>query len=317
VAVINPTTGRQVGSTLTLTGDLSSPPTLSADGSRAFVTYGNGQAVIDTATGKAVPDSTATPEQSVVSPASDSGGSTALSPDGTRAVSTTEFTDPSTNAKTTQVTVTDTATDNQVGSTVTLAGEMWPPTVLFGADGTHAIISTSAYDPRNGTPTMLVSTIDTTTGLRVGTTLALTGFMLASPVFNADRSHLVFTSSGRDGATGTDVTQLGVVDTNTGIQVGSTLSFSDNGSSYSPVFSADGGRVLIQTDASDPPARFATRLAVVDTTTGTQIGSTLTFRGTGAGTVLSDDNGHALVVTITPHLLSLTMTTRVTLLRIA
>lgn len=109
---------------------------------------------------------------------------------------------------------------------------------------------------------------------------------------------------------------MGVVDSRTGEQVGSTLSFADPGVRYSPVFSADGSRVLILTDGSEPSRRGATTVSAVDTTTGTQIGSTLTFRGAGAGTVLSDDNRHALVVTITPHWLSLTMTTRVTLLRI-
>ena len=241
---------------------------------------------------------------------------TSPTPDGTRAVLTTGLTDPTTDAKTTEVRVFDTATGDQVGATIALVGEMWPPTVLFGADGHHALVTTNTYDGRSGINTMLVSTIDTATGSRVGTTVAVDGWILAAPTFNADRSHVVYTGAGRDSDTGTDFIQLGVVDTTTGQQVGTTLEFPDPGVHYSPIFSADGSRVLIQSDAGEPPRRWATQVAAVDTTTGTQIGSALTFTGASSGTVLSADGAHALITTLTPHWLTLTSTSRVTLLRI-
>lgn len=314
---------------LSRTGHQTTTAEFNADGSRAIITTTGFRlftgktytrtTVIDTATG--LPVRNTLPLSGVRSPSivatAVGGGSSFITPDGSRALDISGIIDETTNVRTTQVTVTDTATGTPIGGTVTLAGEMWPPTVYFGADGTRAMISTSAYDPRNGTPHMLVTAIDTTTGSKVGTTLVLTGFMLASPVFSADRSRLIFTSYGRDGDTGADVTDVGIIDTTSGDQVGATLSFTRrNDSTYVPIFSADGKRVLIQSDASDPPARFATQIAVVDTTTG-QATNTFTFSGINDGVVLSPDGRHVLTVGYTINWLSLSSTSRVTLLRIS
>ena len=85
---------------------------------------------------------------------------------------------------------------------------------------------------------------------------------------------------------------------------------------YSPVFSDDGSRDLILTSASQPPKSFSTRASVVSMITGAQIGKTLTFAGAASG-VLSADGVHALIIGVTPHFLTLSGTTQVSILRIA
>ena len=330
------TAGVTVVGRVTRTGHQTTSAEFNADGSRASVTTSGinlrtgtvttrvsvfdtntGRQIgrtLTTTTGSAVLDTTTTSEHVATTITLDGESSPVLNPDGTRALTTTGVTDSTTGAKTTLVTVYDTATGSQVGGITSLTGEMWTAPVLFGADGAHALITTATYDGRTSTNTMLYSTIDTDTGFKAGTTLALTGYPVASPVFSNEGKHVVFTTYDVNGNTYT--TQVGVIDTTNGTQIGSTLAFSGVGGQYSPIFSDDGARVLILNSASEPPKSFSTRASVVSTITGAQIGRTLTFAGSASG-VLSADGAHALIIAVTPHWLTLSSTTRVSILRIA
>ena len=321
------TAGVTVVGRVTRTGHQTTSAEFNADGSRAVLTTSSLNlwtnavttrvSVFDTNTGRQIGRTqTTTGAAGLDTPtiALEDESSSVLNPAGTRSLITTGVTDSTTGAKTTRVTVIDTATGGQVGQVTSLAGEMWPGPVLFGADGDHALITTSTYDGRTSTNTMLYSTIDTNTGFKTGTTLALTGLPLASPVLSNDRKHVVFTTYG--GEANTYTTRLGVIDTTNGTQVGTTLAFSSLGGWYSPVFSDDGSRVVILTSASQPPRSVSTSASVVSTITGAQIGKTLTFPG-GGKAVLSADGAHALIIADTINWLSLTTTTRVSILRIA
>jgi len=320
------TAGVTVVGRVTRTGHQTTTAEFNADGSRATVTTASANlwthvittkvSVFDTNTGRQIGRTTTTTGSTVLDSSAttlDGEDSSVLNPAGTRAVVTTVVTNPTTNAKTTKVTVIDTATGNQVGDVITLAGEIWPQTVLFGADGIHGIISTSGTDPVNGASNMQYSTIDTDNGAKVGTTLVLPGFLSSSPVFSNDRKNVTFTTYG--GNANTSTTWVGVIDTSSGNQIGSTLAYSGVGNS-TPTFSDDGSRLLIVTPTSYPPQGFNTRVSVVSTITGTQIGKSLTFSGTASG-VMSADGAHALIIANTINWLSLTTTSRVSILRIA
>jgi microcystin-dependent protein len=63
--------------------------------------------------------------------------------------------------------------------------------------------------------------------------------------------------------------------------------------------SADGSRALISTNPRDyATSTDTTQLAVINMTTGTQIGTTLTFNGYPASRVLPDANGSLALITI-------------------
>jgi hypothetical protein len=190
----------------------------------------------------------------------------------------------------------DTATGDRIGGVTGLIGGLWTAPVLFGADGAHAIITTNTYDSRTSTSTMLYSTIDTDTGSKTGTRLDL-------PTSDVNSN--------------TYTTHVGVVDTTTGDQIGGILAFSAIGGQYSQLLSDDGSHMLMLAGGGEPPQPYTTRASVVSTITGTQVGATLTFAGAGTDAVLSEDGAHALIVTFTPHWLSLSSTTRVSILRIA
>ena len=325
-ATARATAGVTVVGSVSRTGHQTTTAEFNADGSRATVSTASANlwthvittkvSVFDTNTGRQIGRTTTTTGSTVLDSSAttlDGEDSSVLNPAGTRAVVTTGVTNPTTNARTTQVTVIDTATGYQVGGVITLAGEMWPQTVLFGADGIHGIISTSASDPVNGASNMQYSTIDTDNGAKVGTTLVLPGFLSSSPVFSNDRKNVTFTTSG--GNADTSTTWVGVLDTRSGNQIGSTLAYSGVGNS-TPTFSDDGSRLLIVTPTSYPPQGFSTGVSVVSTITGTQIGKSLTFAGTASG-AMSADGAHALIIANTINWLSLTTTTRVSFLRIA
>ncbi|KGI66475.1 hypothetical protein MJO55_01965 [Mycolicibacterium rufum] len=318
--------------TVSRTGHQTTTAQFNADGSRATVTTSSLRlltltqvvqtSVYDTDTGRQIGRTVVTRGSQPASVTSaeettDEGNPPVINPDGTRALTITGVTDPNTDSKSTDVTVTDTVTGSQVGGVTTLAGEYWPVPVLFGVDGKHAVITTGTYDSRTSTNTMLYSTIDTDTGSKVGTTLALNGFAPVSPIFGDDGRHLTFITSGRSGDIYT--TEVGVLDTTTGTQIGSTLVYPNSGVTIWPVFSQDGNRVLILDTLRAPSKPLSTTVSVINTVTGTQVGKTLDFAGGdyGMSAALSPDGAHALIVTTKANWLTLTSTTRVSIVRIA
>lgn len=206
-------------------------------------------------------------------------GSTVLSSDGTRALVITGPS-PFATTSTTRVAVIDTATGKQVGTTVAIAGK--PAAPLFSADGSRAVITAA------GTTTTQLAVIDLATGKQTGTTLTMPG-AVGVQLLSADGSRAL-TSTYASGAT-----QVAVINTLTGAQTGATVSVTGD-RLESPVLNADRTRALITTSRPIWEAPDTTRVAVLDTTTGTQLGTTIEIAGNElAPPVLNADGSRAVI----------------------
>jgi Tol biopolymer transport system component len=179
VAVLNTATGTQPGATLALAGNGSAA--LSPDGAHALIFTEANVAAINTVTGTATTAALT--------------GSWALerwSADGSRALISSRVTDAA--VTTTRVAVIDTTTGQQTGTTITMPGAIYG-SQLLSADGTHALITTSPWNPVTYTPTTQMAVINTTTGKQVGGTLTLAGGASGEPLFSADGTHILITTA--------------------------------------------------------------------------------------------------------------------------
>jgi YVTN family beta-propeller protein/VCBS repeat-containing protein len=298
VAVVNTTTGNQVGTTITLAGSPGSP-VLVADGTRVLVTTTDAgstrSTVIDTITGA----QTAT----LPGDAFPYGGPT-LNADGPHALITTVVTDPTTGAQSTRVAVIDTSTGAEIGTPLVLVGNRYP---VWSADRTRAVFVTSVSDPDTGTSTG-ISVVNLATGTHSTTTLVgawsipLIGPDYSPQLLTPDGSRILVVSAVTNPTTGAKSTRVAVIDTITGVQTGTTLTLA--GEEFgSKLVSLDGSRALIVTHVYDGRISVNTaRLTVIDTTTGAQIGSTTTLTGVLNGPVLfSANTGRAVVATISSN----------------
>ncbi|WNG92214.1 hypothetical protein [Mycobacterium sp. ITM-2016-00318] len=143
----------------------------------------------------------------------------------------------------------------------------------------------------------MISTATTVfrTGTQTGSTLTLdldNGYS-GLPVLNADGSRAVLT----DSTFGTPYTSRAVViDTTTGKQIGSTIPLAGELSRAKPLLDANGNRILLTTHAANSGGSItSTQVAVIDLTTGSQIGRTLEVLGEGYPQLSSD--GSRTVVT--------------------
>jgi hypothetical protein len=108
---------------------------------------------------------------------------------GTRALITTHRYDPATRTNTQAVAVINTSTGTQVGTTFTVTSKTLSSQVL-SADGTRALITTTAGNLRSGTTRVAV--IDTITGGQTSTTV--TGYEWAQSLISADGKRAVITT---------------------------------------------------------------------------------------------------------------------------
>ena len=300
IAVVNANTGAQ---TLTLTADLPQDTmTLNPSGTRAVITHGitGSQAtqvsVIDTVSGA--------PIGTTVSLAGPPRGSTLFNAAGTRALVTMDVYDEATGSHSTQVSVIDTANGTHVGSTLIVDGSLLGSTV-FGASGGRALITSSGDGP-TGSST-LVSVVDTTSGAQIGTTGIISGTQTGPISVNAAGTRAVITAAGVaviDTATGGQIgttlsvgaqgvstqlsadgtravitvfgntTQVAVIDTGTGNQVGATVSVVGM-QAESTKLAANDTRAVVATIRYDAATDiFTGAAAVIDTSTGAQVGTT-------------------------------------------
>ena len=257
VAIVDTSTGKQIGSTAYLNGDPVGPALLNTDGSRAVITsLGEGTVrvmVIDTRTGAQVGTTVGFPTY-MVNP-------TILSANGTRAVITATSYGLANGG--TRVAIIDTTSGEQVGSTLMFPGYQ---SSMYGG-GSSAVLTTIDGSSDTGFTTR-VAVIDTVTGTLTGTPVEITGAVAEAPVFNATGTRAVIT---------TDAAVM-VLDTTTAAQVGPTRNLT--GRAYSTLATADGKRVLVTTrieaTATEPAA---TTLTLIDISTGAQLGTTLTLDG--------------------------------------
>lgn len=199
-----------------------------------------------------------------------------LSPDGGRAILTTDVTDQDAYVTATRVAVVNTATGRSIGSAQTINGERTSAPVVT-ADSSRAVITTR----------WAVAVIDTSTGAQVGSPIGIS--YSGQPVLSANGTRAVM--AGNEGVV--------VINTTTGQQVGTTAS---PGSSRSIAGSGKGNNVLIITVDPDAGGKPITRVMVIDTTSGSQTGSTLTLGGSTPwqSPLFSSDGAHALFVTEDP-----------------
>ena len=293
VAVIDPSTGTQVGKTFALNGtsSLVSPASLvfSPDGTHVVIaatktgtTHQTALAVIDIGTGTQAAGNL-TLAGAVV-------GSPVFSADGTNALIVLQT------GKGLSAVVVDATT----GALVTHgpivlggAGNTTVTSVALNADGIHAVVIAQTPSAKPGVPQVLVAVVDTSTGRAVGRTVTLSGTIVGSPIFSADGTHVVIATQG--GTAGFSVSDVNTV---TGAQTGSTITF--KASTGSAVLSPDATRVVAITSTGDAVHGYTSSVAVIDPSTGTQVGKTFALNGTSslvspASLVFSPDGTHVVI----------------------
>lgn len=301
VTVINTTTGTTTGTTFTLPGQpvvdvtlesLGAFQALNADDTRALITTRVYNATSRTySTRVAVLNTTGTQTGSTVTLNLDEYGLPHLSPDGTRAlISDSTFGTPYTS----RVAVIDTTTGRQVGSTLTLTGDLQLTRPQWTPNGTRAIFTANVTDA-GGAANTQVSVIDTINGTQLGATFTLPGAGRAE--VSADGTRVLFTAYVADATNVT--TRMALIDSTTGTQIGTTVTRtvpvivagSGGTSSTAVPLDAHASRALVTTSVYNPAiVDLVTRLAVIDTKTGTQLGSDVTLIGEPKGSLLLSAN---------------------------
>ena len=295
IAEVNSSTSAQIGSGVVIAnGQTRAAAAFSADGSRAavIVDFYSSQpftaklAVINMNTGALVGGSAVPLGPTTVA-------DPVLTPDGTRAVQVTRYTDYTQTGwpTTVHVTIVDTGTAAVVASLPAIDGDLGSSAadspLQFSLDGTRAIVTTHYDDLSNSTPlsTTRVTVLNTATGAVVGTPATVNWD--ATTRFTADGSRVIVTSKS---AVSANVT---ILDAATGATV-ATLPIS-GAVSGTPQLSADGSLAVVTSVSSG-----STHVVVFDTATGAQIGSTFNIAGTTSTPAqLSADGTHVVMATTT------------------
>ncbi|WP_163720263.1 YncE family protein [Mycolicibacterium psychrotolerans] len=283
---------------ISLPGYRWGPPVLSADGSRGVITGsdgGNGVVVIDLASGTQI--------SNIQSGSPSSTDASHSSTDGTHTLVYNIVGTPSTGF-TTQVTVVDVTTGAQIGSTFELAGDgsLYGPELNW--DGSRALITTRDWDPDTNFITIRAAVMNTDTGDQLGDTVIPVGEPY--PMLSADRTRALIFDSVSDPTLGS-VTHITAIDLDTGTHTTTTRTGAWRvpliGTDYSPqLLDDEGSRALMVSDVPDPRnlGNPTTLVAVINTITGAQIGTTLTLHGSEWGSrLVSLDRSRALIVTNT------------------
>ena len=188
----------------------------------------------------------------------------------------------------------------------------------FSADGFRGTLTTSTFDEATQTSTTSVAVFNVDTVHQVGSTLTVAGYAKGGALFNANGSAAAVTTTSFDAGTGTSTTRLALINTATGNQVGSTLTVTGDADTGA-LFNADGSAAAVTTTSLDPDTGTAiTRLALINTATGNQIGDTLTLAGdvTSGNTavphaIFNPDSEHAAIAvtngTETPRIIRVTV----------
>jgi Tol biopolymer transport system component len=288
VALVDTSTGTQVGDTVTLASRLSQDPLVTADGKHVLIAsgvdYNNPKnisqvAVLDIATGTQI-GTTATFTGLL--------GDLHLVGTAGRIVAPVFLYDYGTGTSTTQFAVIDATTGTTVGSGLTLDGSPWDNQML-SVDGMHALVITSVLDQGNQPSATKLAVLDTTDGTQAGSTLTLKGGLSGDPLVSEDGIHvLVSANDDRYHLRSDSHTQIVVVNTITGAQAGATLVL-DGHVSLGPVVNADGIHALFVAGEVG-----STRIVVVDTSTGEHTNA-VTLAGATGYSHVDADRAHVLV----------------------
>jgi VCBS repeat-containing protein len=267
VSVFDTTTFDQIGTTLTVPGFYGGGDMLFDDsGTRLAIPLAHDDAgetsvvLIDLETGAQLGDGASVPGGLWATPG--------FSPDGSRFTFQTEA---GGGEFTTRLAVLDTATGDQIGSTAVLAGRS---NSYVSPDGERIMVVGDARLP----DAARIMVIDTVTGTQVGSTVMLAGEVPSSsadaiPVITANGRAVVTTEAYGDSLIPT--TRLVVIDTRTGTLVSD--SFTHLGTANQTLVSADGTRAVIAgMTASTQTEAGQNWVAVIDTSTGAQVGDLIT-----------------------------------------
>ncbi|SCX26589.1 VCBS repeat-containing protein [Mycolicibacterium fluoranthenivorans] len=298
VTIINTADGAQVGTTTTVTGAVYNPVSYSADYSRAILAYTTivdaensttHVIVLNVATGVQIGDTVSYP----------GAGAAHLSDDGSLfVVNTMIYTDGV--GTYTSIAVFNTAAGTQIGTPVTVGGVTVLP-ARFNAAGTRAVVAVYTLNPGvpGGLSAVRVVVVDTATGAQVGTTVDIAGTTLGYAAndprtlqpfqFNTAGTRALVTTAGGD------VTNVAVINTLTGAQVGTTLTMpgaatfpAQDGTSFlPPLYNDDESRAFVTSVSGDETTGYLTHVTLLNTATGAEVGSTITL--VGAPGVYADD----------------------------
>ena len=225
-----------------------------------------------------------------------------FSDDGTKALVATYVGD--TDSGTVRVAVINASTGKQVGTALSLQGSTYLSDALqFNADGSRAILALDGYDGA-GAAVQRLTLVNTLTGARVGVTREYANdqsddaLSFVDPVhidLNPDGSRLIVTTHTADSDINVESTQVTIINTATGIDMGTATV---TGGVYSPVsYNADYTRaILAYTDIVDDTT-FTTHVIVLNVTTGARVGPTVDQVGSGVAQLSGD--GSLIVVNTT------------------
>ncbi|WP_264004964.1 beta strand repeat-containing protein [Mycolicibacterium sphagni] len=288
-ALINTTTGTQVGSTITITGQVDDNfnPTFSTDDSHVLIgTWStNGAISGDTNTTTYTVLSTTTGAvTATINLDGASAGAPTFSSNGTYAL-VSSYVGGTTN-NTTYYALINTTTGTQVGSTITITGQVddnFNPT--FSTDNSHVLIGTwSTNGATSGdTNTTTYTVLSTTTGA-VTATINLDGASAGAPTFSSNGTYALVSSY--VGGTPNNTTRYALVDLLTGAQIGTTVNITGQADdNFNPTFSTDNSNVLIgtwSTNGATSGDTNTTTYTVLSTTTGA-VTATINLDGASAG----------------------------------
>ncbi|MBB3606733.1 hypothetical protein FHT40_006426 [Mycolicibacterium sp. BK556] len=172
-----------------------------------------------------------------------------VSADGTRQLATVVFTDPENRLNTT-LTVSDTATGDPVGPSLTVLGDATASSTQFlTADGSRVLLTTSVYgyEPIGGGYVQggfktWTRVVDTATGTVVGSPVVIRGNP-SGTLITAGGSRAVITTYYDNPTTHKTSIRVAVIDTVTGRQVGNTIPVSGQPSSTTPL--APGSDIVV------------------------------------------------------------------------
>jgi hypothetical protein len=173
----------------------------------------------------------------------------------------------------TSVVVINTVTGFATGPVKKFQGDAtWTPPLLLSDDGARALIMTIA-----NRDTTVLRVVDTTTGYQVGDDVNVVGYADGPAIMTGDGIHVLLRTF--DYYSGTENEALTVFDTTTSSQTGTSLWI--HGNPYgAPLLTPDGKHAVIITTVKDSDyVSTMTGVAILDTTTGRQVGTTLSILG--------------------------------------
>lgn len=175
-------------------------------------------------------------------------------------------------------------TGDRVTNSFELPGGQHGSYYQMNGDGTVGVARTVVLNdyPYSGNDTYHLAFFDPATGSKLGDTLSPpSGYSAATVSFAPTGNRATYTLRTYDETTQTSTMHLRVFDTASGAQLGETLNLLGSSDSYGLEFTPDGSRIVFTTSHRDPDdySDSTFRVAVLDATTGSQLGEVFELAG--------------------------------------